>query len=65
MTQTQNKTKKRGTPEKAFPSQIPETQTAPEPEEQQQLQLETQESQGTPAQQEGNEGTQSEKSKLK
>ena len=63
MTQTKNKTKKRGAPEKAFPTQIPETQTAPEPEEQQQLQLETQESQGTPAQQEGNEGTQSEDSK--
>ena len=39
---------------------MPETQTAPEPEEQQQLQLKTQESQGTPGQQEGNEGTQSE-----
>ena len=44
MTQTQNKTKKRGAPEKAFPTQILETQTAPEPEEQQQLQLKTQES---------------------
>ena len=44
MTQMQNKTKKRGAPEKAFPTQIPETQTAPEPEEQQQLQLKTQES---------------------
>ena len=41
MTQTQSKTTKRGAPEKAFPTQIPETQTAPEPEEQQQLQLET------------------------
>ena len=60
MTQTQNKTKKRCAPEKAFPTQIPETQTAPDPEEQQQPQLETQESQGTPAQQERNEGTQSE-----
>ena len=60
MTQTQNKTKKRCAPEKAFPTQIPETQTASEPEEQQQLQLETQESQGTPAQQEGNEETQKE-----
>ena len=59
MTQTQKKSKKRGAPEKAFPTQIPENQTAPEPEEQQQLQLKTQESQGTPAQQ-GNEGTQSE-----
>ena len=39
MTQTQNKTKRRGATEKAFPTQILETQTAPEPEEQQQLQL--------------------------
>ena len=32
ITQTQNKAKKRGAPEKAFPTQKPETQTAPEPE---------------------------------